>query len=78
MNKQRRKELEKAVALLAEARELIEVCKDEEQDAFDNLPENFQESERGEQMEEYIYNMEEAIDAIEEVECNITDEVIEA
>lgn len=78
MNKQRRKELEKAVALLAEAREIIEACMDEEQEAFDNMPESIQESERGEQMEEYIYNMETAIDAIEEVETGITDEVIEA
>ena len=46
MNKARRKQLEKASALLSEAREIIESCRDEEQDAFDNMPEGLQQSER--------------------------------
>lgn len=76
MNKQRRAQLQKVVEMIADARALLEEIRDDEQDAFDNLPESFQESERGEQMEEYIYNMEEAIDALEEDENTLT-EIIE-
>lgn len=76
MNKQRRAQLQKVVEMMADARALLEEIRDDEQDAFDNLPESFQESERGEQMEEYIYNMEEAIDALEEDENTLT-EIIE-
>lgn len=49
MNKQRRKELEEAVRLLEEAYSTIESILEQEQEAFDNMPEGLQESERGEQ-----------------------------
>lgn len=48
MNKQRRKRLTEAMELLQEAQQIIEEVKDEEQEAFDNLPEGLQCSERGE------------------------------
>ena len=38
----------------------------EEQDAYDNLPEGIQESERGEQMEEFISQMEDAYSNMED------------
>ena len=65
MNKARRKELaaiieklEQLDALREEIRERLEDIRDDEQDAFDNMPESLQESERGEQMQEYIDIME--------------------
>lgn len=61
MNKQRRKEIAKAIDLIEQAREILENVKDEEQEAFDNMPESIQVSERGEQMEDYIYTIEEII-----------------
>ena len=61
MNKARRREIEKAIALMEQAREILEEVKDEEQNAFDNMPENLQSSERGETMEDYIYTLEEFI-----------------
>lgn len=73
MNKVRRKELQKALDLLAEAKIIIDQCREEEQGAFDNMPEGFQASERGEQMEEYIGIMEEAYDHIEDAETNLED-----
>ena len=76
MNKQRRKELEKALELIAEARGIIENCRDDEQDAFDNLPESIQESERGETMEGFIDILDEAIDNLDDIETEINDEVI--
>lgn len=65
MNKARRKEIERAIALMEQAREILEEVKDEEQNAFDNMPENLQSSERGETMEEYIYTLEEFIDNLD-------------
>lgn len=76
MNKPRRKELERALAMIAEARAIIENCADEEQEAFDNMPEGLQESERGEKMEEAISAMVDAYETLEEVESNI-EEVVE-
>ena len=71
MNKARRKELAKAVELIERAREIIEVVKDEEQDAFDNLPESLQSSERGERMEECISALEDFFDEVD------TDDLVE-
>lgn len=66
MNKARRKDLAQVVrmleeldALREEIRERLASVQEEEEEAFDNLPESLQESERGEQMKEYIYTMEE-------------------
>ena len=48
MNKGRRERLKKQLQLLEEMREEIEAIRDEEQEAYDNLPEPLQDSERGE------------------------------
>lgn len=80
MNKQRRKQLaeaieklEQAIALLEEAQEIVETVADEEQEAYDNMPESLQGTERGEMtldnvstMEEVRYNIESYIDEINE------------
>ena len=65
MNKVRRKELSHVVDLLDQARDLLETIRDEEQEAFDNLPESIQCSERGETMEDYISTMEEMLDYLD-------------
>ena len=77
MNKPRRKELKRAVELLEEALSIIELCKDEEQEAFDNLPDSFQESERGEKMDEYIYYMEDVMMSIENAADTLNNDVID-
>ena len=48
MNAARRKRLAEAVDMIASAKEIIEEVKEEEQEAFDNMPESLQGSERGE------------------------------
>ena len=72
MNKVRRERLTEAIRMMYQAIEIIEACKDEEEDAFDNLPDSIANSEKGEQMEDYILSMEEAIgsasDAVESVD----------
>lgn len=76
MNRSRRKQLENAMALIDEAKTIIEACRDEEQEAYDNMPEGIQESEKGEIMEEYIYQMEDAMDSAESISDVLT-EIIE-
>lgn len=61
MNRQRRKQIEKAFELIGEAEDILESTKSEEQDAYDNLPENFQYGERGEEMQNYIEMLDESI-----------------
>lgn len=58
MNKQRRKQIAVAIELIEQAQAILEEVKEDEQEAFDNLPESIQLSERGELMEEYIYTLE--------------------
>lgn len=67
MNKSRREGLQMARQLLEQARGMIEIIKDAEQDAFDNLPESLQQTERGEAMECYIAAMEEVCDGIADI-----------
>lgn len=40
MNDARRKEIEKALGLISEAKSILETARDEEQEYFDNMPEN--------------------------------------
>lgn len=76
MNKQRRKRLSEATDLLASALSIIEEVKSEEEEAFENLPESLQTSERGEQMEEYISILDDVYGSIEELDIQIS-EIIE-
>lgn len=76
MNKPRRKDLERALELLGQARDIIEACRDDEQDALWNLPESFQESERGDQMQEYIDSMDDSLSYIDDVADSL-DSIVE-
>ncbi len=62
MNNARRK-------LINDARELLQTAMDEEQEAFENLPESLQYTERGEAMETTVSELEEAIGTLEYMEC---------
>lgn len=67
MNKERRDRLSDVIASLEEAKDLLEDVKNDEQDAFDNMPVGLQCSERGSKMEDYIELMEYAVDHIDNV-----------
>lgn len=73
MNKQRRKSIDDVVAKLQELRDEVESLRDEEQDYYDNMPESFQNGEKGEAATAAIEYLESAsgyIDnAIEELGC---------
>jgi len=71
MNNERRKILKEISALVCDARLRLEDLRDEEQNAFDNLPEGLQSSERGDYMLECIEQMEEAGGQLEEAQSVI-------
>ncbi len=71
MNKARRKEINRARDLLAEARAIVEAVKEEEQEAKDNLPESIADGEKGSAMEEAIDKLEEVASSLEEIENNL-------
>jgi vacuolar-type H+-ATPase subunit E/Vma4 len=66
MNKTQRNQIEKWIDSLNEIKEGVESMQEDEQDKLDNMPENLQESERGEQMQNGIENLEAAASSLEE------------
>ena len=66
MNNKRRKAINDISDSVRTLQTKIDTLKDEEQDYYDNMPENFQESERGEIAEEAIDNLQSAYDSLEE------------
>lgn len=68
MNKQRRNRIEEVIGTLDGIYEVLNDLECEEQQALDNMPESFQESERGERMQEIIDYLSDAASSIEEAE----------
>ncbi len=66
MNKQRRKSIGEVISKLEELREELDGIMSDEQEAFDNLPESLQESDRGNAMQEAIDNLDYAMSSFEE------------
>ena len=71
MNKQRREALAKQIAPLEEVKSQLDDLLSEEQEAFDNMPESIQCSEKGEASSNAIGEIESAISSIEEAISNI-------
>lgn len=70
MNKQRRKEIQEAIARIEDLTSDVEMILSDEQDAFDNMPEGLQFSYNGETSEEAISLLEDAVESLEEAkEC---------
>lgn len=65
MNAQRRKKRDEAIEKLNEALAIIEEIKDEEDTAYENMPEGLQGSERGEHLQENVDALESIYDEIE-------------
>lgn len=68
MNNMRRKNVMEALELIEKARNILEEVKDEEQEAYNNLPESLQYGERGEQMQENVDAIEEYLSYLEETD----------
>ena len=60
MNNERRKRITALTNQLTEIKEEIEALQQEEQDAYDNMPEGIQQSERGDNSEAALGDLEEA------------------
>lgn len=71
MNKQRREELSKIYSELEGLQARIEAVRDEEQETYDNMPESLQGSERGEQSQAAIDELENATSSLTDVLSNI-------
>lgn len=71
MNKARRQELLDVAASLGEAMDRLSEIRDEEQEAFDNMPEGLQCSSRGDSMQEAIDEMDGWYDDISTIQSNI-------
>lgn len=73
MNNKRRAEVKRIMqklkddvySLLDKAREELEIVRDDEQEAYDNLPDSLQYSEKGNDMERCIEALDEIIDYLE-------------
>lgn len=61
-------DLKELAGSLSDAYDACEDIRDAEQDAFDNMPEGFQQGERGQQSEEAIANLQAACDALTEAQ----------
>ena len=75
MNRIRRKSLKAVLGQMDELSTALETVKEalqdvlnEEQEAYDNLPEGLQESDRGQQMQEYIDALEGVVDSLGELD----------
>lgn len=82
MNAARRKNIKRIMSLIEQMdilkeqiTEELESVLEEEQEAFDNIPESLQESERGERIQECIEYLETAVDTFTEF---YSEEAIEA
>ena len=66
MNDARREEILRALTLIEEAKGILEIVLDQEQDDFDNMPEDVQNDEEGQRAEEAVC-CDDAISASKEV-----------
>jgi division protein CdvB (Snf7/Vps24/ESCRT-III family) len=66
MNKVRREQIQKVISDLTEIKERVSSIREEEEMAFDNIPEGLQDSIRGMKSQDAISSLENAEDSIDE------------
>lgn len=67
MNKQRRGAIQSILDDLQVLRERIESARDEEQEAYDNLPDGWQQGDKGQKMDDAVSALESALDGVDEI-----------
>lgn len=77
MNKERRNRLQKVIDQLEELKEEVASICEEEQEAYDNMPDSLQDGDRGQQIYDNISTLEDQESNIYDLICNLQD-VIEA
>ena len=75
MNAQRRKVINDVINELAALRSRIETCQDEEQSAFDNMPEGLQGSDRGQAAEQAADRLQDALTACDDLDSALNDAI---
>lgn len=75
MNNPRRTRLKNASDLLSQSIAIVEQVKEEEEEAFDNLPESLQYADKGERMQEILSQLDDVMAAIEQAMEGIDDAV---
>ncbi len=75
MNNDRRKRINSALIKLAKIQDDVQMIYDEEEMAFDSLPENLKDSDRGCCMQDAIGHLEEAVQSMEELIESLADAV---
>ena len=73
MNAERRKELSRIIEKLEAQLDAIETVKDEEEECYDNLPEQLQDTERGEAMQENYEDLDSIYDDLQDIIDRIQD-----
>jgi hypothetical protein len=71
VNDERRKTIREAAELLGRAKTLLEIARDEERSAFDNLPEPIQAADNGTVIEEAAEQLEQLVDELETIESTL-------
>lgn len=66
MNKARREKIQRIISDLADIKERISSVREEEEEAFDNMPENLQDSLRGSTSQDAIDSLESAEESLDE------------
>ena len=77
MNKARRKWLENIIDKLDDIKSEIESIREEEQESYDNIPENLNDSEMATTMEENIDNLDEVLSNLEDYIIDGLNEILE-
>jgi uncharacterized coiled-coil DUF342 family protein len=82
MNDDRRKALsairsriEEAQATITSIKEDLDALKDEEREYHDNMPESFQQGERGQKADEAATNLEQAVEKLETLDNDLTEAI---
>lgn len=70
MNAERRKEIARAASLISQAKDILEQCRDDEQEYYDNMPESFQNGNKGEVAIEGIGVLDEAVSALDGIDLS--------
>jgi division protein CdvB (Snf7/Vps24/ESCRT-III family) len=76
MNKERRNEIQKCIDELEDIKSRLESVRDSEDEAFSNLPDSLQYSEKGDIMQENVDQLDDATGQIDDV-LDILQEIIE-
>ncbi|MCD8332863.1 MAG: hypothetical protein LUB60_01805 [Clostridiales bacterium] len=66
MNRDRRKRLGSAFDMVAQAKDILADVKSEESESYENLPEQFRDGERGEEMQGYMEMLDEAYNYLDD------------